>query len=73
MISIPWVKKAGSKLKVSFYLNDQVETKGAKWWPSTNEDTTIRTVFEIINANGMEGLGDAVSILTNEAMKVERI
>lgn len=36
------------------------------------EDTIIRTVFEIINANGMEGLGEAVSILINEAMKAER-
>jgi len=37
-----------------------------------NEDTTIRTVFEIINAGGMENLGEAISILINEAMKVER-
>jgi len=36
------------------------------------EDTVIRTIFEIINSEGMEGLGDAVSILINEAMKVER-
>jgi len=36
------------------------------------EDTTIRTVFEIINAGGMENLGEAISILINEAMKVER-
>ena len=36
------------------------------------EDTVIRTIFEIINSNGMEGLGEAVSILINEAMKVER-
>jgi putative transposase len=36
------------------------------------EDTAIRTIFEIINSDGMEGLGDAVSILINEAMKVER-
>ena len=36
------------------------------------EDTTIRTVFEIINAGGMENLGEAISILMNEAMKVER-
>jgi len=37
-----------------------------------NEDTTIRTVFEIINAGGMENLGEAISILINEAMKAER-
>jgi putative transposase len=36
------------------------------------EDTVIRTIFEIINSDGMEGLGEAVSILINEAMKVER-
>ena len=36
------------------------------------EDTTIRTVFEIINAGGMENLGEAISILINEAMKAER-
>lgn len=36
------------------------------------EDTTIRTVLEIINAGGMENLGEAISILINEAMKVER-
>lgn len=37
-----------------------------------DEDTTINTVLEIINDNGLAGLGDAVSILINEAMKVER-
>ena len=31
------------------------------------EDTVIRTVLEIINENGLEGIGDAVSILINEA------
>ena len=36
------------------------------------EDTVIRTIFEIINSNGLEGLGEAISILINEAMKVER-
>ncbi len=36
------------------------------------EDTTIRTVFEIINAGGMESIGEAISILINEAMKTER-
>jgi putative transposase len=36
------------------------------------EDTTIRTGFEIINAGGMENLGEAISILINEAMKAER-
>lgn len=36
------------------------------------EDTAISTVLEIINSNGLEGLGEAVSILINEAMKVER-
>ncbi len=37
-----------------------------------NEDTTIRTIFEIINAGGMENIGEAISILINEAMKAER-
>ncbi len=36
------------------------------------EDTVIRTVLEIINAGGMENLGEAISILINEAMKAER-
>ncbi len=36
------------------------------------EDTIIRTVLEIINAGGIENLGEAISILINEAMKVER-
>ncbi len=36
------------------------------------EDTVIRTVLEIINENGLDGIGEAVSILINEAMKVER-
>ncbi len=36
------------------------------------KDTTIRTVFEIINSGGMENLGEAISILINEAMKSER-
>lgn len=36
------------------------------------EDTTISAVLEIINTNGMDGLNEAVSILINEAMKVER-
>ncbi len=36
------------------------------------EDTIIRTVFEIINSGGMENIGEAVSILINEAMKAER-
>lgn len=36
------------------------------------ENTVIETVLEIINSNGLEGLGDAVSILINEAMKAER-
>lgn len=36
------------------------------------EDIVIRTVLEIINENGLEGIGEAVSILINEAMKVER-
>jgi len=36
------------------------------------QDTVIETVFEIINENGLDGLAEAVSILINEAMKVER-
>jgi putative transposase len=36
------------------------------------KDSAISTVLEIINSNGLEGLGEAVSILINEAMKVER-
>lgn len=29
-------------------------------------------VFEIINAGGMENIGEAISILINEAMKAEK-
>ena len=36
------------------------------------DNTAIMTVLEIINSNGLEGLGEAVSILINEAMKIER-
>ena len=36
------------------------------------QDTAIETVFEIINENGLDGLAEAVSILINEAMKIER-
>lgn len=36
------------------------------------EDTVIKTVLEIINSNRLEGLGKAVSIFINEAMKEER-
>lgn len=37
-----------------------------------HDNTIINTVLEIINENGLEGIGDAVTILINEAMKVER-
>jgi len=36
------------------------------------QDTGIEAILEIINENGLDGLGEAVSILINEAMKVER-
>ncbi len=36
------------------------------------EDTRIRTVFEIINSGGMERIGEAINMLINEAMKAER-
>ena len=36
------------------------------------EDTIISTILEIINENGLHGIGEAVSILINEAMKIER-
>jgi transposase-like protein len=36
------------------------------------ENTAIEQVLEEILANGMQGLETAVSILINEAMKVER-
>ena len=37
-----------------------------------SNDTTMNAVMEIINDNGLDGLGNAVSILINEAMKIER-
>jgi transposase-like protein len=36
------------------------------------ENTGVDTILEIINEYGMDGLKEAVSILINEAMKVER-
>jgi len=36
------------------------------------QNTGIQSILKIINQYGMEGLEDAVSILINEAMKVER-
>lgn len=36
------------------------------------QDTGFEAILEIINENGLDGLGEAVSILINEAMKVER-
>ena len=36
------------------------------------EDITISNILKTINENGLDGLGEAVSILVNEAMKVER-
>lgn len=36
------------------------------------EDITISAILKTINENGLDGLGEAVSILINEAMKVER-
>ncbi len=36
------------------------------------QNTAIDTIFEIINENGLDGLAEAVSILINEAMKIER-
>ena len=33
---------------------------------------TIDQVLELINQNGFEGLDQAISILINEAMKIER-
>jgi transposase-like protein len=52
--------------------NDQIKRKGIKMMTQHKEDTTIRTVFEIINAGGMESIGEAISILINEAMRAER-
>ncbi len=37
------------------------------------EDTTIRTVFEIINSGGMERIGKAFTILINKAMKAKKV
>ena len=36
------------------------------------ENTGFDQILEIINAHGMDGMADAVSLLLNEAMKVER-
>ena len=36
------------------------------------KDTGVDAILEIINEYGMDGLKEAVSILINEAMKVER-
>ncbi len=36
------------------------------------DDTTLESVMETLIANGMDGLGEAFSILYNTAMEVER-
>ncbi len=36
------------------------------------ENTTLENVLEIINEDGLDGLGNAISILINAAMKAER-
>ena len=36
------------------------------------DDTAIMTILEIINSNGFEGLGDAVAILINEAIRFRK-
>ncbi len=36
------------------------------------DNTAIMTVLEIINSNGLKGLGEAGFIFINEAMKIER-
>ena len=33
-----------------------------------HDNTIINTVLEIINENGLEGIGDAVTILINESV-----
>ncbi len=37
-----------------------------------NNDTVFKEVIEVILQNGLDGLADALSIIINEAMKVER-
>ncbi len=41
--------------------------------PQFQEDTTIRTVFEIINSGGMERIREAIIILIYEAMKAKKV
>lgn len=65
------LKKLGQNL-VFLFCSTTKSNKKEKEMTQQEEDTTIRTVFEIINAGGMENLGEAISILINEAMKVER-
>ena len=36
------------------------------------EDTAIRTALESLIRHGLDGMGEAVTILMNEAMKLER-
>ena len=36
------------------------------------EDTAIRAALESLIENGLDGMGDALCILMNEAMKIER-
>jgi transposase-like protein len=65
------LKKLGQNL-VFLFCSTTKSNKKEKEMTQQPEDTTIRTVLEIINAGGMENLGEAISILINEAMKVER-
>ena len=37
-----------------------------------NNNTNINAAIELLTANGLDGLGDAVSILINHAMELQR-
>ena len=37
-----------------------------------SEDKAIRTAMESLIENGLDGMGEAIRILMNEAMKIER-
>jgi len=48
------------------------DTKEEQVMARSENDTVFREVIEVILENGLDGLADALSIVINEAMKVER-
>jgi putative transposase len=61
----------GHTLHCLFLFNAN-QTKKEQGVTQYENNTLMAAIMEIINENGLEGLGDAITILINEAMKIER-